>query len=73
MEFFFFGDTDETLNKIYEAYPRLKIKGLSNGFNFNNNELVKNINTAKPDILIVGLGSPKQEDWIVKNKGKCKN
>ncbi len=66
--FFFFGDTDETLSKISKANPDLYVKGFCNGFNFNNDKLIKNINTAKPDILIVGLGSPKQEDWIVTNR-----
>jgi N-acetylglucosaminyldiphosphoundecaprenol N-acetyl-beta-D-mannosaminyltransferase len=28
------------------------------------------INNAKPDILWVGLGLPKQENWIYKNKEK---
>lgn len=66
--FFFFGDTDETLSKISRANPDLCVKGFCNGFNFNNDKLIKDINTAKPDILIVGLGSPKQEDWIVTNR-----
>ncbi len=68
--FFFFGDTDETLRKISQANSNLKVKGFCNGFNFNNDELINNINTAKPDILIVGLGSPKQEDWVVTNRDK---
>lgn len=66
--FFFFGDTNETLSKISKANPELSIKGFSNGFNFNDNEVINDINTSKPDILIVGLGSPKQEKWIVANK-----
>lgn len=66
--FFFFGDTDETLSKISNANPDLCVKGFCNGFNFDNDELIKNINTAKSDILTVGLGSPKQEDWIVTNR-----
>jgi N-acetylglucosaminyldiphosphoundecaprenol N-acetyl-beta-D-mannosaminyltransferase len=66
--FFFFGDTDETLSKISKTNPDLFVKGFCNGFNFNNDKLIKDINTAKPDILIVGLGSPKQEDWIVTNR-----
>lgn len=68
--FFFFGDTNETLSKISNTNPGLNVKGWCNGFNFNENELINNINTAKPDILIVGLGSPKQEEWIIGNKDK---
>jgi len=66
--FFFFGDTDKTLNKISKYNSGLIIKGFCNGFNYNNDELIKYINTSKPDILIVGLGSPKQEEWVVTNK-----
>ncbi len=29
---------------------------------------IKTINTVQPDILLVALGTPKQEEWIVKNK-----
>jgi len=68
--FFFFGDTDETLSKISKANPDLCVKGYCNGFNFNNDRLIKHINTTKPDILIVGLGSPKQEGWIITNRYK---
>jgi len=68
--FFFFGDTDATLSKLSKANPDLCVKGFCNGFNFSNDELVKNINIAKPDILIVGLGSPKQENWILTNRDK---
>jgi len=66
--FFFLGDKETTLNKISLASPGIIIKGLYNGYNLNNEELVDNINITKPDILIVGMGSPKQEEWIIKNK-----
>lgn len=70
--FFFFGDTEETLNKISNANPYLIIKGYCNGFNFKSEELIDKVNTSKPNILIVGLGSPKQEEWIVRNKSNLK-
>lgn len=44
----------------------LKIIGKRNGF-FDEKEdkdIVREINTLKPDILIVGMGVPKQEKWI---------
>jgi N-acetylglucosaminyldiphosphoundecaprenol N-acetyl-beta-D-mannosaminyltransferase len=66
--FFFFGDRDETLNKINNVHPDLLIKGLQNGFNFENEALIKTINSSLADILLVGLGSPKQEKWIFENK-----
>ncbi|GIK21965.1 MAG TPA: WecB/TagA/CpsF family glycosyltransferase [Ignavibacteriaceae bacterium] len=65
---FIFGDTDETLERIKYKYPGLSIVGKQNGYVFENEQLLSEINNTKPDILIVGLGTPKQEDWIVKNK-----
>ena len=66
--FFFFGDEEETLNKLSKVNPELQIKGMQNGFIYDNEKLVSEINKSNPDILLVGLGSPKQEDWIVNNK-----
>lgn len=66
--FFFFGDSDETLKRISKKHPDSRITGYCNGFNYNLNELIIKINKSNPDILIVGLGSPKQEQWIIENK-----
>lgn len=33
-------------------------------------EIVKKINKQKPDILFVGMGSPKEQKWIAKNLSK---
>jgi N-acetylglucosaminyldiphosphoundecaprenol N-acetyl-beta-D-mannosaminyltransferase len=67
---FFLGDTINTLSKIKRNYPGLNILGYDEGFNFNNDILLERINSLKPDILIVGMGSPKQEKWIMENKSK---
>jgi N-acetylglucosaminyldiphosphoundecaprenol N-acetyl-beta-D-mannosaminyltransferase len=70
---FFFGDTDETLaalKKSVEAkYPGHRVAGLiSPPFTElcaeEDQRLLDQINQAKPDILWVGLGMPKQEWWI---------
>lgn len=65
---FIFGDTEETLGRINHKYPELSIVGKQNGYDFENEKLLTEINNSKSDILIVGLGTPKQEDWIEKNK-----
>ena len=62
--FFFFGDKEITLNKIHITFPNLKIVGYHNGFCFDDEEVIKKINSSNADILIVGLGSGKQEKWI---------
>ena len=66
--FFFFGDKDKTLEKISVVNPDLKIKGFQNGFHYLNTDIIESINSSFADILLVGLGSPKQEEWIVQNR-----
>ncbi len=50
----------------------LNIAGIRNGFfDFNNDrEIIDDIISKKTDILIVGMGVPRQELWLVKNKDK---
>ena len=67
---FFFGDEEATLKKILTINPELVVSGWHNGFNYNNDDLVTEINNSITDILIVGLGCPKQEKWIIENKNK---
>ena len=46
-----------------------KIVGVEHGYQ-DLDKVIKKINKAKPDILLVGLGSPKQEKWIYENLKK---
>lgn len=50
-----------------KKFPRLKIAGYSPGFFAGNNEIIEKINRAKPDIVLVGIGTPRQEKWIADN------
>jgi N-acetylglucosaminyldiphosphoundecaprenol N-acetyl-beta-D-mannosaminyltransferase len=65
---FFFGHDFHTLEKIKLKNPELLIAGFQNGYNFDNKILAEVINVSKADILVVGLGSGKQEKWIIENK-----
>ncbi len=58
----------ECINNIEQDYPRLQIAGFHSGY-FSKEEihlLLQKINEASPDILLVGMGSPTQEDFIYK-------
>ncbi len=68
--FYFFGERNETLEKISNIHTKLKIAGKHPGYNFIDNKVVDDINSAKPDILIIGLGAPIQEKWVVRNKDR---
>ena len=72
-KYFFYGDTDETLellsSKINAEFPGLRIVGaVSPPFRpltpEEDAEMVAKINQAKPDVLWVGLGMPAQDQWI---------
>ncbi|WP_457670480.1 WecB/TagA/CpsF family glycosyltransferase [Thiolapillus sp.] len=76
---FFFGDTDETLEKLKQTlesnYPGHRIAGqCSPPFREHSAEekqaMIDRINQARPDVLWVGLGLPKQERWIAENHHK---
>lgn len=71
---FLFGAKEERVSlcvrKITESYPELKLLGYRNGY-FNNDEeplIVKMINNINPDILFLGMPSPKKEFFVQKYK-----
>ncbi|MHB8580995.1 MAG: WecB/TagA/CpsF family glycosyltransferase [Ignavibacteriaceae bacterium] len=68
--FFLFGDTDETLEKAICKNNKLIIRGVQSGYYYNEIKLIEKVNASCSDILIVGLGCPKQEKWIIENKDK---
>ena len=57
----------ENLKKIY---PNIKIVGYHEGFFENDSEedVIKEINDLKPNVLFVAMGAPIQEKWIAKHK-----
>ncbi|MBN8250838.1 WecB/TagA/CpsF family glycosyltransferase [Priestia flexa] len=76
---YFYGSTEETLNKLCNElnrkYPGINIVGsYSPPFRslteVENKEVQERINSSKPDFVWVGLGAPKQEKWMWENRGK---
>lgn len=62
------GIADMASYKILEKYPNIVIKGIENGYFGPEDEdrIIDSINEAKPDVLFVALGAPKQEKWVAK-------
>lgn len=62
------GVADMAAQKIMEKYPNIVLKGVENGyFGLDDEErIINSINEAKPDVLFVALGAPKQEKWVAK-------
>jgi N-acetylglucosaminyldiphosphoundecaprenol N-acetyl-beta-D-mannosaminyltransferase len=69
---YFLGAKEEVLkvaiNKCLESYPNLNIVGYRNGYWRPEQELdvVEKIKAARPDILFVGISSPKKEEFLNK-------
>ena len=64
---------DKALGKCRENYPELNIIGFREGY-FDiikeTDSIIQNINSSNPDVLIVGMGMPRAEIWINRNKTK---
>ena len=76
---YFLGGKKEIIEmaqkNMSEKYPGLNIVGVHDGYfdNKNNKEaekIISDINSKQTDILLVGMGAPKQEKWIYNNKNK---
>jgi N-acetylglucosaminyldiphosphoundecaprenol N-acetyl-beta-D-mannosaminyltransferase len=67
------GAAEIAANRLTERYPGLRLAGIDcppDAFEADpgmNRQVCEKIIAAKPDFLIVALGSPKQEYWIHRN------
>ena len=77
LSFFFLGArpgvADKCSESLRERFPKLKVVGTHHGY-FDKTpaceateEVIKLINSAQPDILVVGFGMPAQERWLLEN------
>jgi len=76
---YFFGGSAKTIQllplRLKEQFPKLNIVGnfsppFRDGYDQENEEIINKINAANPDILWVGLGSPKQDYWMHVHRSK---
>lgn len=52
---------------IEDSYPGVEVVGCMHGYFTDDAEIIAEINAIKPDLLLVGLGMPRQELWATKN------
>lgn len=64
------GVAAKAAEKIQRHFPGIEIVGCSDGYFEDTQKKVEEINVAKPDLLLVGLGVPLQEQWISENQEK---
>lgn len=71
---YFIGASQEEVEKFIEIirlkFPKIEIVGFSNGFFTHDDSLalINNINTLAPELVFIGLGTPKQEQFAVRLK-----
>jgi len=63
------GVAEEAARRLKKRYPGLNILGTSHGYLSpkEEEELLQNLRKTPPDVLLVALGSPKQEYWIARH------
>nr|WP_106783580.1 WecB/TagA/CpsF family glycosyltransferase [Lysinibacillus timonensis] len=64
------GVAEQAAVKLRETFPNIIIAGTQDGYEKDNEKVIAKINEAKPDILFVAMGSPKQENWINANRNQ---
>ncbi|MBA94267.1 MAG: glycosyltransferase [Rickettsiales bacterium] len=70
LSFYFVGSSEDVIKKVVENskrdYPNATIVGSAHGFfsEFDSPDVIKSILDAKPDVILVGMGFPKQEYFI---------
>jgi N-acetylglucosaminyldiphosphoundecaprenol N-acetyl-beta-D-mannosaminyltransferase len=68
------GVAERAAQELRARHPDLHIAGVRHGYfdhttgNPENEAVLREVNAARPDILIVGLGMPLQERWLMENR-----
>jgi len=71
---YFLGGSEECVQRLKVAFleqnPDLRVVGTRNGYFKQEDEpaILEEINRLAPDFIWIGLGTPKQQDWIHRNK-----
>lgn len=76
---YFYGSTPETIGalevSLKRKYPGLRIAGMESPpfrplTEEEDKEVIERINASGASVVWVGLGAPKQEEWMYRHKGK---
>lgn len=78
-KYYIFGDTEDVLQALHarlkETFPNIQVVGLNSPpfrpLTLEEDEsVIAQINEAAPDVLWVGLGTPKQDRWIHERRNR---
>ncbi len=76
LSLFLLGAKDEylqtALDNLKQQYPRIKVDGYHGYFDredyYQNQVVIDKINQKKPNVLLIGMGMPIQEEWVRKHR-----
>lgn len=63
-------DVVESAAKVFGRLPHVRVVGYADGYTIWADEaaVVRRVQQSAPDILLVGLGNPIQEEWMLRNR-----
>lgn len=62
------GVAERAGKSLQSACPGLRIAGTENGYISDETALLEALEREKPDLLLLGLGAPRQELWMAENR-----
>ena len=62
------GVAERAGESLQSACPGLRIAGTENGYISDETALLEALEREKPDLLLLGLGAPRQELWMAENR-----
>ncbi len=64
------GVAEKAAENLAVKFPNVKIVGTNDGYFKDDAPIIEKINAAKPDLMLVCLGAPKQEKWMQANANR---
>lgn len=61
------GSAEGAASRLRAKYPALHVAGTESGYNVGR-AVIDRINASRADILLVGMGTPRQEKWIAAHR-----
>jgi exopolysaccharide biosynthesis WecB/TagA/CpsF family protein len=58
---------EEMLSRFRAQYPTLRIAGFRNGYWNDDAEVIEQVRAARPDLLFLGIPSPRKEFWLAEH------
>ncbi|MCR4404516.1 MAG: WecB/TagA/CpsF family glycosyltransferase [Candidatus Acetothermia bacterium] len=66
------GVAEEAKAQLEERFPGIRIVGTHHGYFADDREIIGLINASEAEVLLVGLGVPRQELWMLEHKRELK-